>query len=225
MVPGSDSHFVAPALDEFLRSYLTPRGRVAFYAAARNIALEEPDEFWEGLKELSPESLFIWGRRDSLVPIGFARHVQERLPAARHCELDCGHVPQLERPAQLHSRHHALPARPAEAPQRPAHRAAPRPDAMRLRGRPGAARRSTSRRTRTTSPGLSGMVAYNLLLSLFPLALLALFIASRVLRSAELEDSVFTDLQRLFPSAAEGTITSALNKVEGVVDRDRDRSR
>ena len=37
------------------------------------------------------------------MPIGFARHVRERLPAARHCELDCGHVPQLERPAQLHS--------------------------------------------------------------------------------------------------------------------------
>jgi YihY family inner membrane protein len=62
--------------------------------------------------------------------------------------------------------------------------------------------------------GLSGMVAYNLLLSLFPLALLALFIASRILRSGELEDSVFSDLQRLFPSAAEGTITSALNKVK-----------
>ena len=62
--------------------------------------------------------------------------------------------------------------------------------------------------------GLSGMVAYNLLLSLFPLALLALFIASRILRSAELEDSVFKDLQQLFPSAAEGTITSALNNVK-----------
>jgi membrane protein len=62
--------------------------------------------------------------------------------------------------------------------------------------------------------GLSGMVAYNLLLSLFPLALLALFIASRVLRSTDLEDSVFSDLQRLFPSAAEGTITSALNRVK-----------
>src|SRR3954466_14275766 len=37
--------------------------------------------------------------------------------------------------------------------------------------------------------GLSGMVAYNLLLSLFPLALLALFIASRVLQSGELETS------------------------------------
>src|SRR4051794_21568961 len=42
VVPASESHFVAPALDEFLRSYLTPRGRVAFYAAARNIALEDP---------------------------------------------------------------------------------------------------------------------------------------------------------------------------------------
>jgi pimeloyl-ACP methyl ester carboxylesterase len=103
LVPQSDSHFVAPALDEFLRSYLTPRGRVAFYAAARHIYLEDPDEFWAGLETLSPEALFIWGRRDGLVPIGFARHVRERLPAARHCELDCGHVPQLERPAQLHS--------------------------------------------------------------------------------------------------------------------------
>jgi pimeloyl-ACP methyl ester carboxylesterase len=103
IVPQADHHFVAPALDEFLRSYLTPRGRVAFYAAARNIALEEPGEFWAGLESLSPEALFIWGRRDGLVPIGFARHVRERLPAARHCELDCGHVPQLERPAQLHA--------------------------------------------------------------------------------------------------------------------------
>ena len=103
VVPQADHHFVAPALDEFLRSYLTPRGRVAFYAAARNIYLEEPERFWAGLETLSPESLFIWGRRDGLVPIGFARHVRERLPAARHCELDCGHVPQLERPAQLHS--------------------------------------------------------------------------------------------------------------------------
>jgi pimeloyl-ACP methyl ester carboxylesterase len=103
VVPNGASHFIAPALDEFLRSYLTPRGRVAFYAAARNIALEEPKEFWSGLEALSPEALFIWGRRDNLVPIGFARHVKERLPAARHCELDCGHVPQLERPGQLHA--------------------------------------------------------------------------------------------------------------------------
>jgi membrane protein len=62
--------------------------------------------------------------------------------------------------------------------------------------------------------GLSGMVAYNMLLSLFPLALLALFIASRVLQSHDLQDSVFRDLTRLFPSTTEGTITSTLHRVE-----------
>ena len=119
VVPDGDSHFIAPALDEFLRAYLTPRGRVAFYAAARNIALEDPTEFWAGLEVLAPESLFIWGRRDGLVPIGFARHVRERLPAARHCELDCGHVPQLERPAQLHAAiTRFLRSTPTQAPVR-----------------------------------------------------------------------------------------------------------
>jgi YihY family inner membrane protein len=61
--------------------------------------------------------------------------------------------------------------------------------------------------------GMSAMVAYNLLLSLFPLALLALFIASRVLESGELEESVLRDLEQLFPSAAEGTLNSALDNV------------
>jgi len=96
-----------------------PRGRVAFYAAARNIALEQPGEFWDGLERLSPESLFIWGRRDGLVPIAFARHVRERLPAAMHCELDCGHVPQLERPAQLHAAITRFLRGPARVPAAP----------------------------------------------------------------------------------------------------------
>lgn len=58
--------------------------------------------------------------------------------------------------------------------------------------------------------GLSAMVAYNLLLSIFPLALLALFIAGRYLHSPELERSVLEDLQSLFPSAAESTLLSVL---------------
>ena len=63
--------------------------------------------------------------------------------------------------------------------------------------------------------GLSGMVAYNLLLSVFPLALLALFIAGRVLESADLEQSVLSDLRQLFPSAADATLTEALERVRG----------
>jgi pimeloyl-ACP methyl ester carboxylesterase len=105
VIPGSDRDWTAAGIDEFMRSYLTPLGRAAFYAAARNIYLEEPrgpDGLWTRLGSLEADALFVWGRRDSLVPIGFARHVRRELPAARHLELDCGHVPQLERPRQTH---------------------------------------------------------------------------------------------------------------------------
>ncbi len=105
VIPGSDNEWTAAGIDEFLRAYLTPRGRSAFYAAARNIYLEEPngpDGFWTRLRELSVPSLFVWGRRDPVVPFGFARHVRETLPHAVHLELECGHVPQLERPRETH---------------------------------------------------------------------------------------------------------------------------
>ena len=61
--------------------------------------------------------------------------------------------------------------------------------------------------------GLSGMVAYNLLLSVFPLALLALFIAGRVLESPDVERSILEDLQQLFPTAADDTLTNALDRI------------
>jgi pimeloyl-ACP methyl ester carboxylesterase len=106
LIPGAADGWAAAGVDEFLRMYLTPRGRAAFYAAARNIYLDEPhgeDGFWTRLAELSPDALFVWGRRDSLVPIGFMKHVERALPRARHVELDCGHVPQLERPRETHA--------------------------------------------------------------------------------------------------------------------------
>jgi pimeloyl-ACP methyl ester carboxylesterase len=103
VVPGGRDGWSAVGVDEFLRSYLSPRGRAAFYAAARNIYLEDPDRFWIQLRELQGEALFVWGRQDRLVPIGFARHVREALPGAEHLELDCGHVPQLESPRRTHA--------------------------------------------------------------------------------------------------------------------------
>jgi YihY family inner membrane protein len=57
------------------------------------------------------------------------------------------------------------------------------------------------------------MVAYNLLLSLFPLALVALFVAGSILQSPEVEESVLADLRELFPDAAEGTISDTLTRV------------
>jgi pimeloyl-ACP methyl ester carboxylesterase len=103
---GAQSPWMAAGLDEFLRSYLTPSGRAAFYAAARNIYLEEPhgpDGFWTRLATLDVPALFVWGLRDTLVPPAFAQHVRRALPAAEHLELDCGHVPQLEEPRKTHA--------------------------------------------------------------------------------------------------------------------------
>jgi pimeloyl-ACP methyl ester carboxylesterase len=106
LVPGGRDGWSAAGVDEFLRSFLTRRGRVAFYEAARNIYLDEPhgeDGFWPRLAEISCETLFVWGRQDQLVPIAFRKHVERVLPAARHLELDCGHVPQLEAPRETHA--------------------------------------------------------------------------------------------------------------------------
>jgi YihY family inner membrane protein len=62
--------------------------------------------------------------------------------------------------------------------------------------------------------GLASMVAYNLLLSIFPIALVALFVAGRVLRSEDLQRSVLLDLKQVFPTAAESTLSSAVRRLQ-----------
>ena len=104
LVGGGDD-WAAAGVDEFLRAFSTPRGRNAFYAVLRNIYLDQPhgeDGLWSRLAGMEHESLFVWGREDRLVPIAFMKHVERTVPAARHLELDCGHVPQVERPLETH---------------------------------------------------------------------------------------------------------------------------
>jgi pimeloyl-ACP methyl ester carboxylesterase len=106
LIPDAQEGWTAAGVDEFLRAYLTPSGRAAFYAAARHIYLEPPDGddgFWPRLSTLEPDALFVWGKRDRLVPAAFARHVAQALPHAVQLELDCGHVPQIERPRLTHA--------------------------------------------------------------------------------------------------------------------------
>jgi pimeloyl-ACP methyl ester carboxylesterase len=95
------------ASDEFLRTYRSRAARVAFYAAARQIYLEQPDGpngFWTRLQGLEPPALFIWGSDDPLVPARFSRHVATALPDAPQLVLaDCGHVPQIELPDRTHA--------------------------------------------------------------------------------------------------------------------------
>jgi len=62
--------------------------------------------------------------------------------------------------------------------------------------------------------GLAAMVAYNLMLAVFPFTLLVLFIGGQVLKIHGVETSVLTDLQRLFPNTESQTLTDVLARVE-----------
>src|SRR6478735_9656215 len=62
--------------------------------------------------------------------------------------------------------------------------------------------------------GLSAMVAYNLMLAVFPFALLVLFIGGQVLKIGGVEASVLDDLKRLFPNVEQHTLTDVLNRIE-----------
>ncbi len=102
---GDSDDWAAAGIDEFLRAFSTARGRHAFHAVLRNIYLDAPhgdDGLWSRLARMQHDALFVWGRRDRLVPIAFMKHVERTFPAAKHLELDCGHVPQVERPFETH---------------------------------------------------------------------------------------------------------------------------
>jgi pimeloyl-ACP methyl ester carboxylesterase len=91
-------------VDEFCRIYRAAGARHAFLASARSIYLDKPDGnggFYPRLATLEPPALFIWGSHDRLVPAAFSRQVAASLPSAEQVILEgCGHVPQVERPAE-----------------------------------------------------------------------------------------------------------------------------
>ncbi len=71
-----------------------------------------------------------------------------------------------------------------------------------------------NRAYRENITGLAGMVAYNLFLALFPFALLALFILGQVIQANDVEHSVRTDLQHLFPAVKSTTLQDALDRIQ-----------
>ena len=101
-----DPSWYEAAADEFMRVFSTPRGRIAFFSALREIYLDVPlgpRGFWTRLERLSRPALFVWGDRDLLVPAKFARHTERAVPHARSIILEnCGHVPHFERPKETH---------------------------------------------------------------------------------------------------------------------------
>ena len=107
--------------DEFLRVFASPRGRVAFFSAARQVYLEEPSGgqgFWDRLPGLKRPALFVWGEKDWLVPARFAHHIGQALPNCESVILkDCGHVPQYELPEQTNRLIRDFLVRPKKTPR------------------------------------------------------------------------------------------------------------
>lgn len=71
-----------------------------------------------------------------------------------------------------------------------------------------------NRAYRENVTGLAAMVAYNLMLAVFPFTLLVLFIGGQVLKIHGVETSVLTDLQRLFPNTESQTLEDVLSRIE-----------
>ena len=90
------------AVDDFLHVWRSPRARMAFFAALRNIYLDEPygeAGFWGRLAAMEPPALYVYGRWDALITSRFAQKVRVTVPGARvDVWSDCGHVPQIEHP-------------------------------------------------------------------------------------------------------------------------------
>ena len=61
--------------------------------------------------------------------------------------------------------------------------------------------------------GLAAMVAYNLAISVIPLAVLALWVAGRVAGSTEFEEAISRDLGAIFPGPADNTLRSLLGRI------------
>ena len=71
-----------------------------------------------------------------------------------------------------------------------------------------------NRAYRENVTGLAAMVAYNLMLAVFPFTLLVLFIGGQVLKIHGVETSVLTDLQRLFPNTESQTLEDVLRRIQ-----------
>ena len=106
LVPGGDRGWTAAGVDEFLRAYLTPAGRFAFYECARNVYRDEPygeQGFWTRLKKLESRCpLRLGPTRTCSCRSRSCATSSVPCRGSAHLELDCGHVPQLERPEATH---------------------------------------------------------------------------------------------------------------------------
>lgn len=87
--------------DAYQRELRRPGRRRVLVEILRAIIPSDPESFERRLRTIAAPSLLIWGAADPTIPVELGRRLAKDLPDARLVELDAGHVPHQERPAEV----------------------------------------------------------------------------------------------------------------------------
>jgi len=88
-------------LEVYTQELRRPGRRRAMVDVLRSIIPPNTTEFEARLKTIDAPALLIWGAADTTIPVDLGRRLAKDLPHAELVELDAGHVPNQERPADV----------------------------------------------------------------------------------------------------------------------------
>lgn len=93
------SHVTEEMVEDIRQILSSVRNKLRLVKLAR--ALREFN-LYESLPKIAAPTLLIWGKQDTLTPLEVAKVFTDRLPRAQMRVLDqCGHAPNIERPAEF----------------------------------------------------------------------------------------------------------------------------
>jgi pimeloyl-ACP methyl ester carboxylesterase len=94
-----DSMVTAERVQRYAKYLDAPGSRYAFRKVAEQIVPPDADEIARMVRTIAVPSLIVWGAKDPVIDVSFARRLQIEIPNATLSIIeDTGHVPQEERP-------------------------------------------------------------------------------------------------------------------------------
>ena len=98
------SRITDEAVGEYAAGISRDGGRRSLIATAQQLLPDDIDAIVANYPNIAVPTLVVWGDDDRVVPIENGRRLAREIPGARfEIVPDCGHVPQEERPRQMHA--------------------------------------------------------------------------------------------------------------------------
>lgn len=88
-------------IDTYIEEIRAEGRRAAIVRTLRHAVPSDTREFEARLKSIRAPALLVWGKDDTTVPVELGRRLEKDLPDARLVELEAGHVPNQEKPAEV----------------------------------------------------------------------------------------------------------------------------